>query len=114
VNLATMAKAKATELDAIEGLKVTADPRIASASGACVLVAPPSHDYTAKLTDWTLVVLSGTDSRDLRTFEILAGIAETLTEALAGYVESLTPGTYALVADQPPVPCMFARLTESN
>jgi hypothetical protein len=109
-----MAKAKATELDAVSGLDVTADPRSASLRKAGILVAPPSHDFTQKLTTWTLVVLAGTDERGLRTFEILSDVAEILTDHLGPYVESLTPGTYALVSDQPPVPCILATLTESN
>lgn len=109
-----MAKAKASEVKGLVGsVKVTADPRIASQQ-AGILVAPPSHDFTEKLTTWTLVVLAGSDDRGLRTFEILSDIADTLSVALSPYVESLTPGTYGLVSDQPPVPCILARLTESN
>lgn|SRR5688572_14970751 len=113
MNLATLAKSEAEEIEGLlTGVKVTADPRIASTQ-AGVLVVPPVHEYTRKLTTWTLVVLAGRDANDLRTFEVLAEIVEKIEDA--GIVlEEATPGSYAVTNTQPPLPAYLLRYTTSN
>lgn len=103
----------ATDLAGMD-LPATSSPRVASQwrSGAVILVTPPTKDYTARLTTWTLAVLVPKQDASLETTKKIGDVLAAL-EAAVPTLEEARPGSVLLERDLPPVPAYLVRLTTS-
>jgi len=104
------AKALADDLNAA-GVRATHDPARAATIRPCVLVTPPSMDYSAKVNVYRLACLS---SRPAGTLAALTELDELLQGLLAVprlYPETAEPAAYVLSPDQPSVPAYVVTIT---
>lgn len=91
------------------GVPAVVDPAVADVRRPCVLVAPPTVDYTEQLTTWRLVALAAASSGSLAALQ-------QLDELVAGVVgsglpiERAEPGSYALT-EAGAVPAYVLRMT---
>jgi hypothetical protein len=97
------------ELLTAGGVAATDDPAKAATRRPCVLVAPPSLDYRARLYVHRLVALSSHDHGSLPALEQLDQLVAA-TEALLP-VETADPGAYALTPETGTVPAYVMRVT---
>lgn len=90
------------------GVRATHDPTKAQTTRPCVLIAPPSYDYTQRLATWRVVCLASTDAPNLRAFEDLAALVDQVEAVLP--VEQADPVQYPLASGST-VPAYVLRVT---
>lgn len=91
------------------GIPATHDPARAATNRPCVLVPPPSIDYTAKANTWRLAALASHPGGTLDALRQLDELVVAVTELLD--VETAEPGSYVLHGGAEPVPAYVLRLT---
>lgn len=91
------------------GVPATDDPTRAGVTRPCVLVGPPTLNYTDRSTTWRLVALSSQPAGTLAALEQLAELVEDVAELLP--VESAEPASYSLTPASDPLPAYVMRLT---
>jgi hypothetical protein len=87
----------------------TVDPAAAATNRPCVLVAPPTMDYSARTNVWPLVLLS---SHPIGSLDALAQL-DQLLQAVAPVVdvETAQPSSYLLTPELGALPCYILRVT---
>lgn len=93
------------------GCRATADPERAAHKLPCVLVPPPSMDYTEHATTWELALLS---AQPAGTFAALVELDQLLGDLHAAGVvhpERAVPRSYSLRADVAPLPAYIVTIT---
>lgn len=93
------------------GITATCDPAVANVNRPCVLVAPPSIDYTTRAVTHRLIALSSHASGTLAAVEQLDQLVEDVETFLN--VESAEPIVYPLT-DGGPVPAYLIRTTTTH
>lgn len=96
------------------GGKCYTDPAKASNNRPCLLVAPPSVDYTTRAVSWRLVALAGTDEPSLRAFEQLDELVTFARVHNLVPIEAAEAASYPLSSERPPVPAYLLRFTTST
>lgn len=93
------------------GVPATADPAWAATHLPCVLIAPPSVDYTTRRTSWRAVALSSHAGGTLDALDQLDQLVRAVVDEL-GTVEAADPGSYQLSPDAAGnLPCYVLRFT---
>ena len=95
------------------GVRAFTDPRAAVDQRPCVLVTPPSIDYTTRAVTWRLVCLSGDDQPTLRGWEQLDTLRQAVVEHNAVPIEGVDPAPYSIGSERPPIPALLLRCTTS-
>lgn len=93
------------------GIKATHDPTRAAVLRPCVLVAPPSIDYTTRANVWPLVCLSGQRHGSLQALTELDQLLQALGAVAGVHPEDATPAVYTLSTDLPAVPAYIVTIT---
>lgn len=90
------------------GVPATVDPAEAAAMRPCVLVTPPSIDYSALTNTWRLAALAGTSTGNRQALDQLDQLVQQVIELLP--VEAADPAQYALTPEVGAVPAYLLRV----
>ena len=107
-SIVAAAVALAAQLTAA-GTKAYTDPAKANTNRPCVLIAPPTIDYSARANSWPVVLLSSKANGSLAALRELDQLLQAVAPVLD--VESATPASYALTPETGTVPAYVLRVT---
>jgi hypothetical protein len=93
-----------SRIGADDGPRATDDPAVAQTNRPCVLVGPPTSDYTDKSRTWGLLVLSDKDVWTLDAWSEIEAIADQVCTRLP--IEAATPTAYGAKS----IPALTLRL----
>lgn len=108
-SIVTAAEQLAAQLTADAGVVATTDPARADTNRPCVLIAPPTMDYSARTNTWPVVLLSSKANGSLAALRELDELLQLVAPVLN--VESATPASYALTPEVGTVPAYVLRVT---
>ncbi len=109
-----VAHAKAlAELIAAGGIPATHDPARANTLGRCVLVPPPSIDYSTGANVYRLACLSDKPAGSLDALRDLDGLVQALYAHEHVYPETAEPSSYVLTANGKPRPAYIVTITHA-
>lgn len=107
VDTAKALAARLNDADVLAGI----DPAWADVNRPCVLIAPPSLDYSERSATWRVVALSSHAAGTLAALEQLAGLVDDVAGVLD--VEAAEPSSYVL-SQTSIVPAYLIRVTTSH
>lgn len=87
----------------------TVDPAEANTNRPCVLIAPPTMDYSARTNTWPVVLLSSHPTGSLDALAQLDQLLQAVAPVLN--VETATPSSYLLTPELGAVPAYMVRVT---
>ena len=87
----------------------TVDPAAAATNRPCVLVAPPTMDYSQLTNVWPIVLLSSHPIGSLDALVQLDQLLQAVVPILS--VESAQPTAYQLTPETGPTPAYLIRVT---
>ena len=100
-------RALADQLDG-DGITATADPSVAASNRPCLLVTPPTVDYSQLTNTWHVMALSRHPAGTLDAVDELEPLVERARERL--HVEHLKPVQYPLTPETGTVPALALRV----
>lgn len=92
-----------------DDVMATHDPSVAASNRPCLLVAPPSMDYSERTNTWSIVALSSHPAGGLDALDELDGLVRHTYDVL--HVETATPASYALTPETGTIPAYLMRVT---
>lgn len=90
-------------------VRATHDPAKAETNRPCVLVTPPSIDYSARTNTWSIALLSSKPTGSLAALAELDELLQAVLPVLD--VETANPASYALTPETGTVPAYVLRIT---